>query len=469
MAAVVILSAVASGSMMADSTFTGGRAWAPSKDALARAFDATPAPNPLASISPEYGGGGATAEACGGPFQRACCFLENIDIGACAPGNLEVSGCTGNCQCGGLAADGVNASSTCYPKTCGGDGQRACALDERSVGHPGACDLGLLEIPGCSGDCQGFGANHYASSSMCIGNVNQRIAEPTTNRASVAPPDACAVSGYADLHLHLFADTAHGGGILAGEPYDPNGGGVNVALQQDYGTTKDLVDFNGVDQAAMNASICPYGLNNCGTNFFHKDHLLDDPVGSVGTNDAAGSNLGAPIFNGWPRWTSTTHQQAYFQWLKRAYEGGMRLTTMLAVTNSALCKGNKRLRGFNCDDSMHEIDNQIDAAKRFETWINDNDGGWFKIVYSPVEARSAIANGKLAVVLGIEVDNLFNCSFPTQQVQQVGGIVTSWNFNTDNLNANCNPVALGQKLDHYYDLGIRHVFPIHNFDNGYGS
>ncbi|MBZ5560684.1 MAG: HYR domain-containing protein, partial [Acidobacteriia bacterium] len=359
--------------------------------------------------------------------------------------------------------------STCYPKTCGGDGQRACALDERSVGHPGACDLGLLEIPGCSGDCQGFGANHYASSSMCIGNVNQRISEPTTNRTSVAPPDACAVSGYADLHLHLFADTAHGGGILAGEPYDPNGGGVNVALQQDYGTTKDLVDFNGVDQAAMNASICPYGLNNCGTNFFHKDHLLDDPVGSVGTNDAAGSNLGAPIFNGWPRWTSTTHQQAYFQWLKRAYEGGMRLTTMLAVTNSALCKGNKRLRGFNCDDSMHEIDNQIEAAKKFETWINDNDGGWFKIVYSPVEARSAIANGKLAVVLGIEVDNLFNCSFPTQQVQMVGGIVTSWNFNTDNLNDNCNPVALAQKLDHYYDLGIRHVFPIHNFDNGYGS
>ena len=35
--------------------------------------------------------------------------------------------------------------------------------------------------------------------------------------------------------------------------------------------------------------------------------------------------------------------------------------------------------------------------------------GWYRIVYSPQEARTVIAAGKLAVVLGIEVDYLFNC------------------------------------------------------------
>ena len=35
--------------------------------------------------------------------------------------------------------------------------------------------------------------------------------------------------------------------------------------------------------------------------------------------------------------------------------------------------------------------------------------GWFRIVTTPQQARDAVRAGKLAVVLGIEVDNLFNC------------------------------------------------------------
>ena len=382
---------------------------------------------------------------------------------------------------------------------------------------------GLTVVPGCSGDCFAVsemerimkeGMSFPAISvAMCAdltktdggdGPDFLQIAEPTTNRVADMFPNP----HFLPVRLRRFApppfaDTAHGGGILGGQPYDPaydpsdtevkqSPVGASRALQQCYGTTKTLVDFNGADQAGLGA--CPYGLdkNACGTSFLHKDHFLDDPVGSVGTlDDAAPSNLGAPIFNGWPKWTSTTHQQAYYTWLKRAYKGGLRLTTMLAVTNTALCLGNKRLKdtdattqdpGTICGDSMKQIDVQIKAARDFAQWVADHDGGWFTIVEDPVKARQTIAEGKLAVVLGIEVDHLFNCKFPMDSDQvtlfQTGvfpeqttwdGIIDHATFSKTDLTPECNPTAIQAALDHYYAEGVRHVFPVHNFDNAYGG
>ncbi|HEV8199948.1 MAG TPA: membrane dipeptidase, partial [Candidatus Polarisedimenticolia bacterium] len=95
--------------------------------------------------------------------------------------------------------------------------------------------------------------------------------------------------------------------------------------------------------------------------------------------------------------------------------------------------------------------------KKFETFIDTQSGGpgkgWYRIVRTPAEARRAIADGKLAVVLGIEVDNLFNCH---------------WDDRNDTT-GNCSPEGIEERVQHYYDLGVRHVFPIHNFNNAYGG
>ena len=64
-----------------------------------------------------------------------------------------------------------------------------------------------------------------------------------------------------------------------------------------------------------------------------------------------------------------------------------------------------------------------------------------------------IADGKLAVVLGIEVDNLFNCHWATAATPT----------------GDCSTDGIRQKVKQYYDLGVRHVFPIHNFDNAFGG
>jgi hypothetical protein len=204
--------------------------------------------------------------------------------------------------------------------------------------------------------------------------------------------------GYADLHVHMFAEMAHGGAVLAGKAYastpDPFGKtGINQALEQDFTTLARLEDSDGNPVPAP--VLCPPFINDvdpnngCRETFFHGDHdpFAGDPVGSdLGTHDGATSNLGVPIFNGWPRWSSTTHQQTYYKWLERAWQGGLRLITMLAVTNEALCRGNKRVEGTNCLDSMAPIDAQLDETKRFERFIDEQYGtdaenkGWFRIV-----------------------------------------------------------------------------------------
>jgi microsomal dipeptidase-like Zn-dependent dipeptidase len=263
----------------------------------------------------------------------------------------------------------------------------------------------------------------------------------------------------------MFSHLAHGGGILAGTPYETVAdGGVNEALKPDYGNNPDangnpdLIHVNGPELVPVRDGLVPdcpsfLGPDYCSGVLFHGDHMLaDDPVGS-GTKDGADSNLGAPLFSGWPTWRSTTHQQVYWKWLERAWRGGLRLTVQFAVTNEALCRASKHLRDADCTNAMESIAEQTQAAYDFQDFVDaqyaGTGQGWFRIVTTPQEARDAVIAGKLAVVLGIEVADLFGCYFNNQ--------------------ADCTESYVRTQLRDWYDLGIRHIFPVHNFDNGFGG
>jgi len=413
---------------------------------------------------------------CGKDGQRACCFFTN-EGQTCAGGLTEINGCVSDCLCGGDNGTSATSNSTCVQTTpCGGKGQRACCGGELIAGR--SCGANLIEIAGCSGDCRcGGSANplDIASSGTCT--QRERITEPLAQWRPPNPVPPGSLRGYADLHLHMFAQYAHGGGVLVGEAYDADGG-VNAALTQDYGTDLDLVTKDGKE---LPKPSCPSFFNGkCGAKLLHGDHTIFDDTVGIGTKDGTGSNLGVPAFNGWPKWSSTTHQQVYYKWLERAWRGGLRLASMLAVTNEALCKSNKHLRTADCENSMlppsqlgtldklddrmrlkpefagdppllPPIERQLQAAYEFEDYLDAQSGGpgkgWFRIVRTPDEARQVIRAGKLAIVLGIEVDNPFGCKF--------GGPCTQENV-----------TAVVQK---YYAKGVRHIFPVHNFDNGFGS
>ena len=224
------------------------------------------------------------------------------------------------------------------------------------------------------------------------------------------------VRGLIDGHMHMMAFEFLGGRIHCGRPWHP------------YGAPYALVDCpdhypNGAGAAAENA--LSYG------NPAH----LHDPVGW-------------PTFKDWPSYPSLTHEQSYYRWLERSWRAGQRVFVNLLVDNAVLCELYP-LKQNSCNEMdgvrlqarrIHELQDYIDAQ-------NGGPGkGWFRIVTSPYEARRVANQGKLAVILGIEVSKLFDCGLNNEQ-------------------AECTAPEIDRRLDEVHDMGVRDMELVNKFDN----
>lgn len=151
--------------------------------------------------------------------------------------------------------------------------------------------------------------------------------------------------------------------------------------------------------------------------------------------------------------------------LHRAYEAGLRLIVMQALNTEVICtvpeaameashrlqvKIGDQVRNLvrpyaptaPCDDET-AINRQLAAAAALEQTDH-----WYRIVHSGAEARRAIAAGNLAVVLGVEVDNVLGCR-ATQPA--------------------CSASDVAGRLKDLKARGVRSVIPVHLADNGYGG
>jgi microsomal dipeptidase-like Zn-dependent dipeptidase len=229
--------------------------------------------------------------------------------------------------------------------------------------------------------------------------------------------------GFADLHAHLMAHLAFGGRAFWGQPYDPQHPGPE-----------------GMEYALSSCEPIHGGLINVNPEFGH-------PAGG-----------GWPEFIIWPRFTTLVHQQAYIDWLYRAYQGGLRLITCLAVNNELLAaKSNPDLP----HDDKSAIQIQVAAMKDMVAFVDAQAGGpgrgWLQIAYSPEEARQIVGGNRLAVILGIEVDSLGNWRRPDDIDKLSHG-------DLDRARE-----LIGQELDWLYELGVRQITPIHLANNAFGG
>jgi len=253
-----------------------------------------------------------------------------------------------------------------------------------------------------------------------------------------------SVFGFVETHAHLFTNEGFGGGgVFHGAPFHPLG--VEHALpscELNHGVDgrKDImgaVFADGVDLTALVPIILSGSLAE-------KDHDTD----------------GYPTFTSWPDAPRlATHQVQYYKWIERAYLSGLRLLVQHATTNQVLCQ---LVTGLNfnpkrndCND-MVAVDRIIEATYALERYIDALSGGpgqgWFRIVFSPAEAREQIKAGNLAVVLGIETSDLFDCFH-----EPFG------NF------TRCTQQDVLAKLDEYQAKGVRVLFPVHKFDNAFSA
>ncbi|QED28917.1 hypothetical protein FRD01_17055 [Microvenator marinus] len=245
--------------------------------------------------------------------------------------------------------------------------------------------------------------------------------------------------GFVDAHSHILSNFGFGGGgIFHGAPFHRLGVEHALGSCEQFHGEDGRADFLGAGDQVDQTEII--SLLSTG--------LLPEPSH---TTD------GWPTFTDWPSTEHITHQTQYYIWLKRAWMAGMRLVVQHAVSNEVFCDlmadtGFQPVR-WDCRDMLN-VDRQIEEVRVMERYIDAQEGGpgkgWFRVVESPEDARAVIAEGKLAVILGIEVPNLFECYLTRRPDDPI-----------------CDRDHIEAQLDEYYAKGIRAIFPNHKYDNAF--
>jgi microsomal dipeptidase-like Zn-dependent dipeptidase len=223
------------------------------------------------------------------------------------------------------------------------------------------------------------------------------------------------VRGFIDGHMHWMTFEYLGGNFHCGKPWSP------------YGIPDALPDCSSTEG--------PLGVAAPFQNFL---------------------NFGNPVMPhstaGWPTMAETgahnlTTEGTYWRWLERVWADGLRLIVMPINENRMLCQLQAN-RKTNCDE-MDTVYRGLDDMYALQDYVDAQAGGpgkgFFRIVKNPIEARHVINEGKMAVVLEVEVSEPFGC---------IGADPSS-----------CNKQKIDASLNKLYDRGVRSSLLLNKFDN----
>ncbi|MFE9798875.1 discoidin domain-containing protein [Streptomyces goshikiensis] len=222
------------------------------------------------------------------------------------------------------------------------------------------------------------------------------------------------VRGFVDAHDHIMSNEGFGGRLICGKAFS------------ELGVADALKD-------------CPEHYPDGSLAVF--DFITK---GGDGKHDPDGW----PTFKDWPAHDSLTHQQNYYAWIERAWRGGQRVLVNDLVTNGVICSV-YFFKDRSCDE-MTSIRLQAQKTYDMQAYVDKMYGGtgkgWFRIVTDSTQAREVIAQGKLAVILGVETSEPFGCKMILDVSQ-------------------CSKADIDRGLDELHRLGVRSMFLCHKFDN----
>jgi len=268
----------------------------------------------------------------------------------------------------------------------------------------------------------------------------------------VEEPEPQALRGVADFHLHMFAEEAFGGGWFHGE-HEGHGHDLPFAEcdgGQDHGRLSE-----DLQSLLLTQAVC--GPQAVGQLAAELDETLPDDqkgpflalMGLPGSQVAQGLGMvpglrepdtGAHRPLDGPKWNTIAHHQAWGTYLHDAYEAGLRLQVVSAVSYDWLCKAipeELRVeRNQECDE-MADIYVQLEMANDFAA-----DHAWAEVAKSAADARRIITEGKLALVLSVEASHI---------LEDYGD---DWMAGFERL---------------YEDYNVRTLQPVHQLDNRFAG
>ncbi|MDX6673693.1 MAG: hypothetical protein QOH11_1111, partial [Solirubrobacteraceae bacterium] len=223
------------------------------------------------------------------------------------------------------------------------------------------------------------------------------------------------VGGIVEGHMHWMTFEYLGGNFHCGRPWHP------------YGIESALPDCSTIEG--------PQGTAAPTQNFLN-----------YGNPAQPHDTRGYPQMTAWGH-NNLTYEGTYWRWIQRAWLGGLRLMVMSVNENRVLCEL-EPTHQTNCDE-MDTVRRGFQDIRELQRYVDAQAGGpgkgFFQIVTDPYQARRVINQGKMAVVLEIEVSELFGCR--------------GWDQPT------CDQAQIDRNLAEMYRLGVRSSLLLNKFDN----
>jgi microsomal dipeptidase-like Zn-dependent dipeptidase len=235
--------------------------------------------------------------------------------------------------------------------------------------------------------------------------------------------------GYADYHTHPMTHLAFGANDKRHPIWGNPGGNFDDYANDPHRIAIDIPPcFGG------------HGGGYLSEAFLNTIQLFSDSVGSViKAFLLPHGHSGPPQYKDFPGWVMGAHEQMHVTMIHRNYEGGLRLMVALVTDDwgAAFLTGVTRHGKVPLVKEQDTIIAQMQGLRDLAA----KNSSWMELAFTPADARRIIRQNKLAVVPGVELDQL-GSYFPGDPVHEVGFL---------------------------WDLGVRAVTPIHAVNNALGS
>jgi microsomal dipeptidase-like Zn-dependent dipeptidase len=358
--------------------------------------------------------------------------------------------------------------ATVYPNpNFGGTSNGIRAVGRNTLSQLGISSIGSIKVA-------------WGYKAIVTSGVSRQITNPTTGRVTVISSEQqmeivgdregdmpvgitsieivayTPLNGWVDMHTHPMSHLGWGGKLFHGAPDV----GILVPAKDNC---QQYQRANNINEALCSCKGTHGGVgfldNTCGDDIRKALLRVTESKLANGTVQSQHHEEGArgyPDFRFWPAHNDMTHQQMWIDWIKRNYDNGQRTMVALAVNNVTYAAGFSGPGDRNPDD-VSSANIQIEEMKRLVARHNGSAGSvdnWMEIATSAADFRRIVNANKMAIVLGVEVDNIGNFH---QNPRVTSNITTE------------GTQIVRAEIERLRIQGVRYIFPIHLVDNKFGG